>query len=130
MLIGCPTEIKNNESRVALTPAGVVELVKRGHDVLVQAGAGNASGIEDSVYIEAGAQIVNDAAEAWSADTVIKVKEPLAEEYGYFKRGQILFTYLHLAAVPQAATALLEAGLPPLLMRRSPAIGGYHYWHR
>ncbi|UTO23783.1 alanine dehydrogenase [Corynebacterium pseudotuberculosis] len=111
MLIGCPTEIKNNESRVALTPAGVVELVKRGHDVLVQAGAGNASGIEDSVYIEAGAQIVNDAAEAWSADTVIKVKEPLAEEYGYFKRGQILFTYLHLAAVPQAATALLEAGV-------------------
>ncbi|BAM27775.1 alanine dehydrogenase [Corynebacterium ulcerans] len=111
MFIGCPTEIKNNESRVALTPAGVVELVKRGHDVLVQTGAGIASGIEDSAYVKAGARIASDAAEAWSADVVIKVKEPLSEEYGYFKQGQILFTYLHLAADPEAAKALMEAGV-------------------
>ena len=97
MRIGVPTEIKNNENRVAMTPAGVVQLVKAGHEVFIQRGAGLGSGFTDKHYILAGAKMVDTAAEAWSMEMVMKVKEPIPVEYSFFREGQILFTYLHLA---------------------------------
>jgi len=97
MRIGVPSEIKNNENRVAMTPAGVVQLVKAGHEVFIQKGAGLGSGFTDKHYIRAGAVMVEGAAEAWSMDMVMKVKEPIPVEYDFFRPGQILFTYLHLA---------------------------------
>jgi alanine dehydrogenase len=110
MKIAVPTEIKNNEFRVAITPAGVHDLVSNGHDVLVQSGAGLGSSISDEAYTAAGAQIVPDAATAWSsADMVLKVKEPIASEYAHFRPGLVLFTYLHLAAEPELTHALLES---------------------
>ncbi|HBP62911.1 MAG TPA: alanine dehydrogenase [Desulfosporosinus sp.] len=109
MLIGIPKEIKNNESRVAITPAGVHALTATGHQVVVEKSAGEGSGISDQEYSEAGAQILDSAVEVWKADMVIKVKEPLTTEYAYFKRGQILFTYLHLANEPVLTKALMES---------------------
>src|SRR5690606_28396201 len=100
MRIGIPKEIKNNENRVAMTPSGVVHLVAHGHQVFIQTGAGLGSGFSNQEYQEAGAVIVNTAAEAWDAEMVMKVKEPIKEEYEFFKEGLILFTYLHLAAEP------------------------------
>ncbi|MBM7096181.1 alanine dehydrogenase [Bacillus sp. H-16] len=111
MIIGVPREIKNNENRVALTPAGVITLRKAGHTVLIETAAGVGSGFEDADYIEAGAEIVSTAKEAWAAEMVMKVKEPLPEEYGFFYHGLILFTYLHLAAEPSLAKALTEKGV-------------------
>ena len=111
MLIGIPNEIKNNESRVAITPAGVHALTATGHQVVVEKSAGEGSGISDQEYSEAGAQILDSAVEVWKADMVIKVKEPLTTEYAYFKRGQILFTYLHLANEPELTKALMESGV-------------------
>jgi len=111
MLIGIPKEIKNNESRVAITPAGVHALTATGHQVVVEKSAGEGSGISDQEYSEAGAQILDSAVEVWKADMVIKVKEPLTTEYAYFKRGQILFTYLHLATEPELTKALMESGV-------------------
>ncbi|KGX86505.1 alanine dehydrogenase [Pontibacillus litoralis] len=111
MYIGIPKEIKNNENRVAMTPAGVMNLVKAGHTVSVETKAGIGSGFEDEVYREAGAVIVATAAEAWDQEMVMKVKEPLASEYDYFRQGQILFTYLHLAAEPELTKALVEKGV-------------------
>ncbi|WP_080844259.1 alanine dehydrogenase [Cytobacillus gottheilii] len=111
MIIGVPREVKNNENRVAMTPAGVDALVKAGHEVLIETNAGEGSGFEDAVYVQAGAKIVNTAAEAWNADMVMKVKEPLSSEYGYFRKGLVLFTYLHLAAEPELAKALTESGV-------------------
>ncbi|WP_206812785.1 alanine dehydrogenase [Paradesulfitobacterium ferrireducens] len=108
MIIGCPKEIKNNENRVAITPGGVHDFVQSGHKVLVEKSAGEGSGIRDEEYTAAGAQIVNSAAEAWGADMVIKVKEPLAQEYNFFRDGQILFTYLHLAPEPELTKALMD----------------------
>jgi len=108
MLIGIPKEIKNNESRVAITPAGVHALALAGHRVVVEKSAGEGSGIADQEYIEAGAQILDIAADVWKADMIIKVKEPIQVEYGYFKTGQILFTYLHLANEPELTKALME----------------------
>lgn len=99
MRIGVPTEVKNHEYRVALTPAGVTELVGRGHDVTVQSGAGLGSAITDEQYAAAGARLVDDADTVWGeADLVLKVKEPVAEEYHRLRPGLTLFTYLHLAA--------------------------------
>ncbi|MBB5180631.1 alanine dehydrogenase [Planomicrobium koreense] len=109
MRIGVPTEVKNNENRVAMTPAGVVNLAVFGHEVFIQAGAGLGSGFTDEDYVAAGAQIVRTAQEAWSYDMVMKVKEPVASEYGFFREGQILFTYLHLAPEPELTKALLES---------------------
>lgn len=147
MLIGVPTEVKNNEFRVALTQGGVLELVRRGHEVLVQAGAGVGSGISDQVYLDAGAQLVQDPDELWErAELVLKVKEPQPEEYGRLRRGQVLFTYLHLAASPECTRAILDSGTTaiayetvtrgralPLLApmsqvagRLAPAAGAYH----
>ncbi|MGO4888539.1 alanine dehydrogenase [Anaerobacillus sp. MEB173] len=111
MLIGVPKEIKNNENRVALTPAGVDALVKAGHKVIIETEAGLGSGFTNEDYVQAGAAIVDTAAEAWSAEMVMKVKEPLASEYNYFREGLILFTYLHLAAEPELAKALTEKGV-------------------
>lgn len=108
MRIGVPKEIKNNENRVAMTPAGVINLVKFGHVVHIEAGAGLGSGFSDADYVDAGAIIVESALEAWSLDMVMKVKEPLPEEYQYFREGLILFTYLHLAPEPELTKALIE----------------------
>jgi len=108
MRIGVPKEIKNNENRVAMTPAGVINLVKFGHVVHIEAGAGLGSGFSDADYLEAGATIVETAAEAWAMEMVMKVKEPLPEEYNYFREGLILFTYLHLAPEPELTKALID----------------------
>ncbi len=111
MNVGVPTEIKNNESRVALTPAGAHELVRRGHDVLVQAGAGQGSGFTDDAYRLAGARTVDTAEEVWgSADLLVKVKEPIEPEYALMRPDLTLFTYLHLAASAPCTDALLAAG--------------------
>jgi alanine dehydrogenase len=148
MKVGIPTEVKNNENRVAATPAGVHELVRRGHEVLVQEGAGLGSSITDADYVEAGAIIVATADEVWAAaDLLLKVKEPVAEEYPRMRPGQTLFTYLHLAASRPCTDALVASGttaiayetvqLPnrqlPLLQpmsevagRLSTQVGAYH----
>lgn len=110
MHVGVPAEIKNNEFRVAITPAGVHSFVERGHTVSVQAGAGKGAGYSDADYAEAGAKIVADAATAWAAEMVLKVKEPIASEYGFLRPDLVLFTYLHLAADRPLTDALLAAG--------------------
>ena len=109
MIVGVPKEIKNNENRVAITPAGVQAMVNNGHQVVIEKSAGLGSSITDQAYIEAGAQIVDTPQEVFqAADMIIKVKEPLKQEYGLFKEGQLLFTYLHLAPEPELTAALLE----------------------
>ena len=108
MKIGIPKEIKNNENRVGLSPSGVHALVEQGHEVVVEATAGQGSYFTDDTYVEAGATIVSSASEAWDVDMVIKVKEPLQPEYAYFRQGLILFTYLHLANEPALTQALVE----------------------
>lgn len=111
MRVGIPTETKNNEFRVAITPAGVAELTHRGHEVLVQAGAGEGSAIADVEFKAAGAQVIDTAGDVWAeADLLLKVKEPQESEYGLLRRGQVLFTYLHLAASPACTEALLASG--------------------
>lgn len=112
MIIGVPKEIKQSEYRVALTPAGVTVLAAAGHQILVEAGAGSGSGFEDSDYEREGAKLLSTAAEVWSSsEMIMKVKEPLAEEYGYFREGLLLFTYLHLAAAPDLTKALMDYGV-------------------
>lgn len=111
MIIGVPTEIKNNENRIGLTPIGAELLVRQGHTVLVQQGGGIGSGFEDEQYIEAGATIEPSAEKVWAADMVIKVKEPQPTEFKYFREGLILFTYLHLANELELTTALEESGV-------------------
>ncbi|CAN2254997.1 MULTISPECIES: alanine dehydrogenase [Bacillus] len=111
MIIGVPKEIKNNENRVALTPGGVSQLISNGHRVLVETGAGLGSGFENEAYESAGAEIIADPKQVWDAEMVMKVKEPLPEEYVYFREGLVLFTYLHLAAEPKLAQALKEKGV-------------------
>ncbi|MBI2091392.1 MAG: alanine dehydrogenase [Deltaproteobacteria bacterium] len=109
MIIGVPKEIKESETRVALTPAGVSMLIRNGHTVLIEKGAGLASNFADRVYRDAGATILPQAVRVWKmADMIVKVKEPLASEYKYFRPGLILFTYLHLASVPSLARALCK----------------------
>ncbi|TVY04501.1 alanine dehydrogenase [Cohnella terricola] len=109
MIVGLPKEIKKQEYRVALTPAGCEMIVKQGQEVIVERGAGECSGFPDSEYEAAGARMVDEAAEVWAAaELIVKVKEPVAEEFGYFREGQILFTYLHLAAAPDLARVLTE----------------------
>jgi len=111
MIIGVPKEIKNNENRVALTPGGVSQLISNGHRVLVETGAGLGSGFENEAYESAGAEIIADPKQVWDAEMVMKVKEPLPEEYVYFRKGLVLFTYLHLAAEPKLAQALKDKGV-------------------
>ena len=112
MKIGVPKEVKNHEYRVAITPAGVHELTRRGHDVVVQAGAGVGSSIQDEEYLASGAKVLDTADEVWATgDLVLKVKEPVEEEYPRMREGQVLFTYLHLAASKPCTDALLRQGV-------------------
>ncbi|WP_158738426.1 alanine dehydrogenase [Alteribacillus sp. YIM 98480] len=112
MIIGVPKELKNNENRVALTPAGVVSLIKAGHDVFIEAAAGEGSGFSNEEYKTAGAIIKSNPEDVWKqADMVMKVKEPLEKEFIYFREDLILFTYLHLAAEPKLVKALTESGM-------------------
>ena len=109
MIVGVPKEVKDHESRVGITPAGVHALVDAGHKVLVQTGAGDLSAFPDDDYQNAGAEIVGSAYDTWRlADMVVKVKEPTEREYGYFREGLLLFTYLHLAPLPGLTDVLLE----------------------
>lgn len=108
MRIGVPKEIKNNENRVAMTPAGVVTITKFGHEVFIEKGAGLGSGFSDEDYQSAGAKLAATAEEAWSMEMVMKVKEPLPSEYSFFRDGLILFTYLHLAPEPELTKALID----------------------
>jgi alanine dehydrogenase len=146
--VGIPSEIKNNEFRVAITPAGVFEFTRAGHDVYVQAGAGAGSSITDGDYKTAGATIVPGADDVWqTGELILKVKEPIAEEYPRMRPGQVLFTYLHLAASKECTDALVDrrvtgiayetVELPdrslPLLApmsevagRLAPQVGSYH----
>jgi alanine dehydrogenase len=109
--VGLPAEIKDGERRVALDPPSVAAVTATGHPVLVQAGAGAGAGFEDADYKEVGAEIVPDAADAWSADLVVKVKEPQPSEFGFFRSDLTLFAYLHLAAEPALAQALVDSGI-------------------
>ena len=113
MIVGVPAEVKTAEDRVAMTPDGVRELAAHGHRVLIQRGAGEGSSIEDGDFVRAGAEVVG-ADEAWAAELVVKVKEPQPDEFGYLRPDLVLFTYLHLAAYPDVAKALLAAGTTSL----------------
>ncbi|MBT2447035.1 alanine dehydrogenase [Streptomyces sp. ISL-43] len=148
MKVGIPREVKNNEFRVAITPAGVHELVRGGHQVFIEQNAGVGSSITDAEYVSAGAEILGTADEVWAtADLLLKVKEPIAEEYHRLRKDQTLFTYLHLAASRECTDALLESGTTaiayetvelanralPLLApmsevagRLAPQVGAYH----
>ncbi|MET9323809.1 alanine dehydrogenase [Streptomyces sp. NPDC003038] len=148
MKVGIPREVKNNEFRVAITPAGVHELVRNGHQVFIEQNAGVGSSITDAEYVSAGAEILGTADEVWAtADLLLKVKEPIAEEYHRLRKDQTLFTYLHLAASRECTDALLESGTTaiayetvelanralPLLApmsevagRLAPQVGAYH----
>jgi len=109
MIIGVPKEIKDHEARVGVTPAGAKALVEAGHTVLVETHAGAASGFPDHEYQDAGAEIVGEAGHVWAnAETVVKVKEPIEKEYVFFRENLILFTYLHLAPLPELTNKLLE----------------------
>jgi alanine dehydrogenase len=112
MIIGVPKEIKDHEARVGVTPAAAKALTEAGHTVLVETHAGAQSGFPDHEYQDAGAEIVGDAGYAWGkADTVVKVKEPIESEYVYFREGLVLFTYLHLAPLPDLTDKLLHSGV-------------------
>jgi alanine dehydrogenase len=146
--VGIPREVKNNEFRVAITPAGVHELVRGGHQVVVEEGAGSGSSIPDAEYVAAGGTVLGSADEVWAeADLLLKVKEPVAEEFHRLRKDLTLFTYLHLAASRACTDALLESGITaiayetvetadrrlPLLApmsevagRLAPQVGAYH----
>ena len=110
MIIGVPKEIKDNEARVGVTPAGVKALTEAGHHVLVETQAGAQSGFPDAEYQNAGAEIAGDAGHVWGkSETVVKVKEPIEQEYVFFREGLVLFTYLHLAPLPALTDKLLES---------------------
>lgn len=112
MIIGVPKEIKNNEFRVAITPSGVREFVKLGHQVVIESGAGVGSAISDADYQNVGATMLATADEVWAkADLVLKVKEPIAAEYSRMRKDQVLFTYLHLAASKECTDALISSGI-------------------
>ena len=111
MIIGVPKEIKTREYRVGMTPAGVRSLTARGHKVLVEKGAGEGSGIKDAEYVAQGGTIVATAADAWGAEMVVKVKEPLPAEYGFFRKDLVLYTYLHLAPELELTRTLAKSGV-------------------
>ncbi|OJZ71376.1 alanine dehydrogenase [Mycobacterium paraffinicum] len=125
MRVGVPTETKANEFRVAITPAGVAELTRRGHEVLVQAGAGDGSSVPDEEFKAAGAQLAGSAEQVWAeADLLLKVKEPIASEYGLLRPHQVLFTYLHLAASRACTEALLSSGTTSIAYETVQAADG------
>ncbi|HET6170752.1 MAG TPA: alanine dehydrogenase, partial [Terracidiphilus sp.] len=110
MIIGVPKEVKDNEARVGVTPAGVKALTEAGHTVLVETMAGAQSGFEDAEYQNHGGEMVGDAGFVWGkAEMVVKVKEPIEKEYVFFREGLVLFTYLHLAPLPGLTNKLLES---------------------
>ena len=110
MIVGTVRETKTEEYRVALTPEGVADIVTAGHGVLIERGAGTGSNYHDSEYLEAGAEVLESAAAVYGrAELMCKVKEPQPEEYDLLREGQILFTYLHLAAEPEVTDALLRS---------------------
>ena len=112
MIIGIPKELKNNEFRVSATPPGVHALVRAGHQVIVESGAGIGSAITDSDFIAAGARIIESVEDVWrEADLILKVKEPIAIEYPRMRKGQVLFTYLHLAASRECTEAIMKSGI-------------------
>ena len=112
MIIGVPREVKDHETRVGLVPGGVSELAERGHTVLVETGAGAGSTISDQEYVAAGAEVAGSASELWNrADLVVKVKEPQPSEYGYLRPDLVLFTYLHLAPLPELTERLVTSGV-------------------
>ena len=111
MKVGIPKEIKNNENRVGMTPAGVAELVRRGHEVSVQHTAGEGSGFSDDEYVEAGARILPTIEAVYrECDMIVKVKEPIEQEYGLVRKGQLLFTYFHFASEKELTEAMLKSG--------------------
>src|SRR5690606_18857448 len=125
MRISVPTEIKNNEFRVALTPAGVHDLVAQGHEVFVQRGAGEGSSMPDAEYADAGATLLDDAAEVWArAELLLKVKEPIASEYAHFRDDLTLFTYLHLAADRSLTDRLVADGVTAIAYETVQLPGG------
>src|SRR6516225_10151628 len=110
MIIGVPREVKDHETRVALVPSGVTALREAGHEVLVESHAGEGSSLTDREYMQAGADISESAGEVWNrADLIVKVKEPQQSEYAFFRPGLTLFTYLHLAPLPELTDKLLDA---------------------
>src|SRR4051812_45157811 len=110
MIIGVPKEIKDHETRVGLVPSGVTALREAGHEVLVETHAGEGSSLTDQEYVEAGATVLTTAADVWQrADLVVKVKEPQKAEYDHFRPGLILFTYLHLAPLPELTDKLVAS---------------------
>jgi alanine dehydrogenase len=111
MIVGVPREIKTREYRVGMSAAGVRLLASHGHRVLVETGAGDGSGISDADYVAQGATVVPTAADAWAAELVVKVKEPLDVEYGFLRKGLVLYTYLHLAAAPELTEKLAQSGV-------------------
>jgi alanine dehydrogenase len=111
VIIGVPREIKTREYRVGMTPAGVRSLTARGHRVLVERGAGEGSGIPDGAYVAQGATIVPAPEDAWAAEMVVKVKEPLESEFGFFRKDLLLYTFLHLAAAPELTRRLAQSGV-------------------
>lgn len=112
MKVGVPRELKNNEFRVAITPAGVLEFVRAGHEVLIERGAGEGSSLPDAEFVAAGASIIDSADDLWAAaDLILKVKEPIAAEYHRMRPGQMLFTFLHLAASRECTDALVSSGI-------------------
>ena len=125
MRVGIPTEIKNNEYRVAITPAGIAELALHGHEVRIQAGAGEGSAISDNDFKAAGAQIITTAEQVWAeSELLLKVKEPIDAEYQRLRRGQTLFTYLHLAASRACTDALLASGTTAIAYETVQAADG------
>ena len=125
MKVGVPRELKNHEYRVAITPAGVHELVRAGHQVFVEQDAGTGSAIPDADFVAAGATIVPDADDVWTtSELVLKVKEPVPEEYHRMRKGQVLFTYLHLAASRQCTDALLGSGITSIAYETVQASDG------
>lgn len=115
MIIGVPKEIKNRENRVAMVPGGVRQMTEAGHKVLIEKGAGLGAGIPDAKFVAAGATIVDSAQKVWGdAEMIVKVKEPIPEEYDRMRSGQVLYTYLHLAAVPELAQALVRRNVSAL----------------
>jgi alanine dehydrogenase len=125
MLIGVPTEIKTREYRVGMIPAGVFLLTQKGHKVIVQKGAGMGAGIQDADYVKAGATIIERASEIWAqAEMIVKVKEPLKDEYPLMRSGQIVYTYFHLAAVPELAKVLVDRGVSAVAYETIELEGG------
>lgn len=125
MRIGVPREVKEQEFRVALTPAGAGELVRQGHEVVIEAGAGIGSGFVDADYVAAGARMLATPDEVWgAAELVLKVKEPIAQEYSRMRAGQVLFTFLHLAASRECTEAILHSGITAIAYETVRAVDG------